>query len=108
MLIDSSFWLTSFSIAGLLIISAFFSGSETAMTAVSEARMKHLSENGDKRAEIVEKLIDKKADLISTMLLASNLINILASALATSLFITIFGDFGILKSLTCMKVPDLT
>ena len=90
------------SIVGLIILSAFFSGSETAMTAVSEARMKHLSENGDKRAEIVEKLIDKKADLISTMLLASNLINILASALATSLFITIFGDFGIIISTIIM------
>ena len=72
------------------------------MTAVSEARMKHLSENGDKRAEVVEKLIDQKADLISTMLLASNLINILASALATSLLITIFGDFGIIVSTILM------
>ena len=72
------------------------------MTAVSEARMKHLSENGDKRAEVVEKLIDRKADLISTMLLASNLINILASALATSLLITIFGDFGIIISTILM------
>lgn len=72
------------------------------MTAVSEARMKHLSENGDKRAEVVEKLIDQKADLISTMLLASNLINILASALATSLLITIFGDFGIIISTVLM------
>ena len=55
------------SIIGLIILSAF-SGSETAMTAVSEARMKHLSENGDKGAEVVEKLTDQKADLISTML----------------------------------------
>ena len=90
------------SIVGLIILSAFFSGSETAMTAVSEARMKHLSESGDKRAEVVEKLIDRKADLISTMLLASNLINILASALATSLLITIFGDFGIIISTIIM------
>ena len=90
------------SIVGLIILSSFFSGSETAMTAVSEARMKHLSESGDKRAEIVEKLIDRKADLISTMLLASNLINILASALATSLLITIFGDFGIIISTIIM------
>ena len=52
------------SIIGLIILSAFFSGSETAMTAVSEARMKHLSENGDKRAEVVEKLIDQKAERI--------------------------------------------
>ena len=48
------------SIIGLIILSAFFSGSETAMTAVSEARMKHLSENGDKRAEIVKNLLIKK------------------------------------------------
>ncbi len=90
------------SIFGLLILSAFFSGSETALTAVSDARMKHLSEKGDKRAKIVEKLITKKDHLISTMLLASNLINILASAIATSLFIKIFGDFGIIISTIIM------
>ena len=90
------------SIFGLLILSAFFSGSETALTAVSEVRMKHLSEKGDKRAIIVEKLINQRAHLISTMLLASNLINILASAIATSLFIAIFGDFGIIISTIIM------
>ena len=90
------------SIFGLIILSAFFSGSETALTAVSEVRMKHLSEKGDKRAIIVEKLINQRAHLISTMLLASNLINILASAIATSLFITIFGDFGIIISTIIM------
>ena len=90
------------SIFGLLILSAFFSGSETALTAVSEVRMKHLSEKGDKRAIIVEKLINQRAHLISTMLLASNLINILASAIATSLFIALFGDFGIIISTIIM------
>ena len=55
---------------------------------------------------LITKLIDKKADLISTMLLASNLINILASALATSLFIAIFGDFGIIIS--TIMVSDIS
>lgn len=84
------------SIFGLLIISAFFSGSETALTAVSKARIRHLADEGNKKAEAVEKLISKQDKLISTLLLGNNLVNILASALTTSLFISIFGDVGVI------------
>ena len=79
------------SIFGLLVISAFFSGSETALTAVSKARIRHLADEGNKKAEEVEKLISRQDKLISTLLLGSNLVNILASAITTSLFISIFG-----------------
>ena len=50
------------SILGLLIISAFFSGSETALTAISKARIRHLADEGDKRAKALEKLIAKQAE----------------------------------------------
>ena len=70
-------------ILGLLVLSAFFSGSETALTAVSKVRIKHLAENGDERAMIIERLISKRDYLISTLLLGNSLVNILASALAT-------------------------
>ena len=83
-------------ILGLLVLSAFFSGSETALTAVSKVRIKHLAENGDERAKIIERLISRRDYLISTLLLGNNLVNILASALATSVFISLFGDLGIL------------
>jgi len=84
------------SILGLLLISAFFSGSETALTAVSKARIRHLSDEGNKKAEVVETLIAQQDTLISTLLLGNNLVNILASALTTSLFISIFGDVGVI------------
>ena len=90
------------SIFGLLIISAFFSGSETALTAVSKARIRHLADEGNKKAEAVEKLISKQDKLISTLLLGNNLVNILASALTTSLFISIFGDVGVIIATVVM------
>jgi len=83
------------SILGLIIISAFFSGSETALTAISKARIRHLADEGDKRAKELEKLIAKQDTLISTLLVGSNLVNILASVLATSLFISLFGEVGV-------------
>ena len=83
------------SILGLIIISAFFSGSETALTAISKARIRHLADEGDKRARELEKLIAKQDTLISTLLVGSNLVNILASVLATSLFISLFGEAGV-------------
>ena len=90
------------SILGLLIVSAFFSGSETALTAVSKARIRHLAHEGNKKAAEVEKLISQQDKLISTLLLGNNLVNILASALTTSLFISLFGDVGVIVATIVM------
>ncbi|KCZ50824.1 HlyC/CorC family transporter [Hyphomonas pacifica] len=79
----------------LLGMSAFFSGSETALTAASRARMHQLEKEGDKRAEAVNKLIAKRENLIGAILLGNNLVNILASVLATSLFTALFGQGGL-------------
>ena len=81
---------------GLLIaLSGFFSGSETALTAASRPRMHHLAGAGDRRARAVARLSDDRERLIGAILLGNNAVNILASALATSLLISAVGDAGV-------------
>jgi Mg2+/Co2+ transporter CorB len=79
----------------LLGMSGFFSGSETALTAASRARMHQLEKEGDKRAAAVNRLIADRERLIGSILLGNNLVNILASVLATSLFTLLFGQGGL-------------
>lgn len=80
----------------LLFCSAFFSGSETALTAASRARLTFLAEQGCKWAKQVLTLRDKKEHLIGTILIGNNLVNILSTALTTSLLTFLFGPAGIL------------
>lgn len=75
-----------------LLISAFFSAAETAMTAVSRARIYQLIMDGNKRAQIVSRLRKEKESMIGTVLLGNNAVNIAASAIATTLSIKLFGD----------------
>ncbi len=82
-------------VAGLIVFSAFFSGSETALTATSRARMHKLEGDGNRRAMRVNDLIRDRERLIGAILLGNNVVNILASALATSLFIGLFGESGV-------------
>ena len=86
-------------IAVLLALSGFFSGSETALTAASRARMHALEKEGDKRAEAVNRLISNREGLIGSILLGNNVVNILASVLATSLFTQLFGPGGMALAL---------
>lgn len=88
----------------LLVISAFFSGSETALTAASRPTMHQLEQDGNQRAAIVNKLHSRKDRLIGTILLGNNLVNILASALATSMMIAMFGEAGIAYATIAMTV----
>ncbi len=88
-------WLTSGGILVLLAMSFFFSGSETALTAASRARMHQLARTGDKRAILVESLRSEKERLIGAILLGNNIVNILASTLAASVLIAVFGEAGI-------------
>jgi Mg2+/Co2+ transporter CorB len=90
----------------LLIISAFFSGSETALTAASRPKMYQLEKENNLRAKIVNFLKNKKERLIGTLLLGNNLVNTLATAIATSFFINLFRDNqkGILYSTIVMTL----
>jgi Mg2+/Co2+ transporter CorB len=86
----------------LIIISAFFSGSETALTAASRARMHAMEQDGDSRARLVGRLIGNPEKLIGAILLGNNLVNILASVLATSLFLSVFGEPGLIYATLTM------
>lgn len=89
----------------LISMSGFFSGSETALTAASRARMHQLEKDGDKRAGLVNKLISDRERLIGAILLGNNLVNILASALATSLFVSLMpGPSGVATATAVMTV----
>ena len=86
--------------AGLVIVfllacSAFFSGSETALTATSRARMLTLEKDKDHRAARVNRLIADRESLIGAILLGNNMVNILASSIAAAVFLAMFGDAGV-------------
>lgn len=98
------YWLICLAIVCLIVASGFFSGSETALTAVSRARIHSLEKSGDKRAELVSHLITIRERLIGALLLSNNLVNILASALATSLFISLFGELGVVYATLAMTI----
>ncbi len=88
-------WAITAAIFALICLSAFFSGSETALTASSRARMHQLEKAGDRRAGMVNLLLTAKERLIGALLFGNNLVNIFASALATSVFIQLFGEAGV-------------
>ncbi len=88
----------------LVMLSGFLSGSETAITATSKARIIYKFKKGSKRAEYVLKILDKKDNVISSLLLSNNLVNILASSLATAFFYDIFGVKGIFYSTLIMTI----
>lgn len=100
----TSTWLTIGGIAVLLFISAFFSGSETALTAASRARVHQLARSGSLRAGVVETLTANMERLIGALLLGNNLVNILASSLATSVLITVFGQSGVVYATLVMTL----
>lgn len=82
-------------LACLIIISGYFSGSETGMMSLNRYRLKHLSNQGHKGARRVEKLLTRPDRLIGLILIGNNLVNILASAIATILGMRLYGDIGV-------------
>ena len=95
------------SIFGLIILSAFFSGSETSLTSASKPRMHNLARTGKKNAKIFEELFKNKEMLICTILFANNLVNILASAIATKILIELTNNEGILYATVIMTLMIL-
>jgi Mg2+/Co2+ transporter CorB len=87
-----------------LLLSAFFSASETALTASSRARIARLQKQGSRRAGVVEKLLETRERLIGAILVGNNLANICASTLATGLLLTWFGDVGVIYATIAMSV----
>ncbi|GGJ03789.1 membrane protein [Shewanella hanedai] len=79
----------------LLILSAYFSGSETAMMSLNRYRLKHLASKGHKGAKRAMQMLERPDRLIGLILIGNNLVNILASAIATIIGIRLFGDVGV-------------
>jgi hypothetical protein len=93
--LDTAFWLTTAAILALLVLSAFFSGSETALTASSRGKLRAQADKGARGAAVALKLTEDSERLIGAVLLGNNLVNILAASLATALFTRLFGDSGV-------------
>jgi len=92
---DPSLWWSIAIIFGLLCMSGFFSGSETALTAVDRAAMHRMAAKGSVGAQKALELTDDNERLIGAILLGNNLVNIMAASLATALFTSLFGEAGV-------------
>ncbi|WP_445396419.1 HlyC/CorC family transporter [Zobellella sp. An-6] len=91
----------------LLFISAFFSSSETGMMSLNRYRLRHLAQNKHKSATRVEKLLARPDRLIGLILIGNNLVNIMASAIATLIAIRLFGDYGVAIATMALTVVVL-
>src|SRR4051812_21237332 len=87
-----SLFLLLLTIVMLIVISGFFSGSETALTAVSRARMHQLEQEGSKAAGEVNRLLADKERMIGALLFGNTFMNILISSLATEALAARYGD----------------
>lgn len=103
-LFDASFWMTVAAIVSLLVLSAFFSGSETALTAASRGKLRSQADRGAEGAARALRLTEDTERLIGSILLGNNLVNILAAALATSLFTRSFGESGVVMATIVMTL----
>ncbi|MFQ6050851.1 MAG: hemolysin family protein [Candidatus Hydrothermarchaeota archaeon] len=88
-------WAELILLTVLVLLSGFFSGSETALISLNKIRIKYLVQKGEKRAKTVDELLKQPNRLLATILIGNNLVNVAASALATSLAIQYFGNKGI-------------
>lgn len=101
---DAGLWITLGGIVALVLCSAFFSASETAVTAASRARLHRLANQGNKRARMVERLREEQDRLIGGILFGNNLVNIAASALATGALVALVGEAGVVYAAAGMTM----
>src|SRR5437899_2721951 len=97
-------WISLAIVFICLVLSAFFAGSETALTASSRASMHRLEKQGNRRAAVVNILLAKRERLIGALLFGNNAVNIAASSLATSVLLYWFGDVGVVYATVVMTV----
>ncbi len=93
--LDTSFWITVAAILFLLMLSAFFSGSETALTAASRGKLRAQADKGNGGAERALKVMEDGEKLIGSILLGNNVANILSASLATALLSRLLGANGV-------------
>ncbi|WP_415182302.1 HlyC/CorC family transporter [Phaeovulum sp.] len=102
--LDTAFWMTVAAILALLMMSAFFSGSETALTAASRAKLRSRADKGDAGAEAALNVTEDSERLIGAILLGNNVVNILSASLATAMLTRVFGDSGVALATLGMTV----
>ena len=102
--VDSYIWVYVASIILLIGLSALFSGSETALTSVSRGKLRSQADKGDRAASRALRITASRERLIGAVLLGNNLVNILAAALATSLFTKLFGESGVAMATVVMTL----
>ena len=103
-ILDTAFWITTAAIFGLLILSGFFSGSETALTAASRGKLRTQADKGSRGANRALTITEDNERLIGSVLLGNNLVNILATSLTTALFTRLFGESGVALATLVMTV----
>ncbi|MBE3637102.1 HlyC/CorC family transporter [Mangrovicoccus algicola] len=104
---DAAFWITTLAVLGLLVMSGFFSGSETALTAASRGKLKAKADAGSRGAGEALRITEDNERLIGSVLLGNNLVNILATSLTTALFTRAFGDGGATLALATLIMTFL-
>jgi len=102
--IDTAFWISAGIILFLLILSGFFSGSETALTAASRGKLRVQADKGSTGAQRALDITEDNERLIGSVLLGNNLVNILAASLATALFTRLFGEGGVALATLVMTI----
>jgi Mg2+/Co2+ transporter CorB len=93
--LDTAFWLTVGAIVLLIMMSAFFSGSETALTGSSRGKLRSQADRGSRGAETALQITEDNERMIGSILLGNNVVNILSASLATALLTRVLGDSGI-------------
>ncbi|MDX8349082.1 HlyC/CorC family transporter [Cognatiyoonia sp. IB215446] len=102
--LDAAFWVTAGAILILLVLSGFFSGSETALTAASRGKLRSNADKGSKGAERALKITEDNERLIGSVLLGNNVVNILATSLATAVLTKLFGQNGVAAATLIMTL----
>jgi Mg2+/Co2+ transporter CorB len=97
-------WVALAIVVFCLCLSAFFSAGETALTAVSRARMHAMETSGDARASVVNRLLMARERLIGAMLVGNNIVNVGVSAFTTSVLVGFFGDAGVIYATVIMSL----
>ncbi|WP_199258413.1 HlyC/CorC family transporter [Paracoccus binzhouensis] len=101
---DPALWLTGAAILVLLGLSAFFSGSETALTAASRSKLRARADKGDAGAQRALAATEDSESLLGSILLGNNVVNILAASLATALFARLMGSGAVATATLAMTV----
>lgn len=97
-------WQYTLIIAVLVMLSAYFSATETAFSSLNKTRLRTMVENGDKKAELALALAESYDKLISTILIGNNIVNIAASSIATLMFVGLIADTDLAATVSTVVI----